>query len=536
MQKLGKYTLVERVATGGMAELFRATIDGGEGFTRTVAIKRILPELVEDEQFVRMFIDEAKIAVQLSHGNIAQILDLACEDDQYYIAMEFIDGHDLRQVAAAYLKRYSTGVPVPIAMHVVMRVAEALAYAHNARTRSGDPLCLIHRDVSPHNILISRDGEVKVIDFGLAKAAGRVVQTQAGIVKGKLAYMSPEQARGEEIDHRSDIYALGICLYEILAGAPLFYRRNDVDTILAVQSGDVPPLLDLAPETPRGLAAITMRMLAYDRDVRYPQASEVFDDLEALAYELNAITSQQVVSRFLADLFDESTADDAIAAPAAAPVARAPSPMPPPPERQRRPSAPTRGGIRRPVVVPTEDPDDIDADGPTMAAEEFFGSAGVQTDAWMRRRSVETSDELPWALPPDKGGSSADHDRASEDAHDTIPCPPLVIDELEASLYEGLDQNPALRQPPPPSSLAQPVAGIDDLADSLEIDSGMFLPNDIDALEAAGEAAIATPAAPEDVSESFAAIPIPPISEAPTRILTLADGNPEAGEPSSDDS
>ena len=213
----GKYFLLERVNVGGMAEVFRAKTTGVEGFERLVAVKRILPDIAEDEEFVTMFKDEAKIAVQLTHANIAQIFDLGRADGSFYIALEYIHGKDLRAIMNRVRQR-ADQLPVAFACYVIMKVCEGLDYAHSKHDGAGQFLNLVHRDVSPQNLLVSYEGEVKIIDFGIAKAAGKAGKTQAGILKGKFGYMSPEQILGLEIDRRSDVFGVGICLYELLTG------------------------------------------------------------------------------------------------------------------------------------------------------------------------------------------------------------------------------------------------------------------------------------------------------------------------------
>ena len=198
----GKYDLLERINVGGMAEVFRAKAYGVEGFERLVAVKRILPNIAEDNEFITMFVDEAKIAVQLNHANIAQIFDLGVVDGAYFIALEHVHGRDLR---AIFERCRQGGSPMPVAQacFIVMKMCEGLDYAHNKRDAGGRDMNLVHRDVSPQNIIVSYEGEVKLIDFGIAKAASKANKTQAGILKGKFGYMSPEQVRGLDIDHRS---------------------------------------------------------------------------------------------------------------------------------------------------------------------------------------------------------------------------------------------------------------------------------------------------------------------------------------------
>jgi serine/threonine protein kinase len=236
--QFGPYKLIERISVGGMAEVYKATEHGVEGFERTVAVKRILPHIAEDDEFITMFKDEAKIAGQLNHGNIAQIYNLGQQGDSFYIALEYVAGKDLRNI---FTRCQQQGRPMPIAQacFVVMKICEGLDYAHNKRDKHGRHLNIVHRDVSPPNILVSYEGEVKLIDFGVAKAAGRVSRTQAGILKGKFGYMSPEQVRGMPLDRRSDVFSLGVVLYEVLVGNRLFQGDTDFATLEMVRTVDV---------------------------------------------------------------------------------------------------------------------------------------------------------------------------------------------------------------------------------------------------------------------------------------------------------
>jgi eukaryotic-like serine/threonine-protein kinase len=208
----GSYQLVERLAMGGMAEVYLAKPDGAQRF---VALKRILPNIAADDEFIAMFIDEAKIAGQLNHPNVAQIFDLGKINNSYFIAMEYVSGHDVRALwdRTRDADGGKTALPIGLACYIVKKICDGLDYAHRRRDSKGRPLGIIHRDVSPQNILVSYDGDLKIIDFGIAKAANRIVKTQTGILKGKFAYMAPEQARGEPTDHRADIFAIGVILY-----------------------------------------------------------------------------------------------------------------------------------------------------------------------------------------------------------------------------------------------------------------------------------------------------------------------------------
>ncbi len=246
----GKYLLLERLNVGGMAEVFTAKAFGVEGFERILAIKKILPTMAEDEEFITMFIDEARISVQLNHANVVHIHELGKHDDAYYIAMEYVSGKDLRALLERFRRRREI-MPTAMAVFVASKMCEGLDYAHRKKDARGQELHIIHRDVSPQNILVSYEGEVKIIDFGIAKAANRSQKTQAGILKGKFGYMSPEQVRGLPIDRRSDIFAVGVILYEMLTGEKLFVGESDFSTLEKVRNAEVPLPRQFNPNIPR---------------------------------------------------------------------------------------------------------------------------------------------------------------------------------------------------------------------------------------------------------------------------------------------
>ena len=298
----GKYYLLERINVGGMAEVFRAKAYGVEGFERLVAVKRILPNIAEDKEFIRMFIDEAKIAVQLNHANIAQIFDLGVVENHYYIAMEHIHGRDLR---AIFDRCRQHGEPMPIsqACFVTMKVCEGLDYAHNKRDQAGRELNLVHRDVSPQNVLVSFEGEVKLIDFGIAKAAGKGQKTQAGILKGKFSYMSPEQVRGLPIDRRSDVFSCGIVLYELLTGERLFIGESDFSTLEKVRNVEILPPSTYNRRIPDELERIVLKALSKDVEDRYQNAIDLHDELQAFVYTAGEFYSRKDLAAWMKGTF-----------------------------------------------------------------------------------------------------------------------------------------------------------------------------------------------------------------------------------------
>ena len=300
----GKYLLLDRVNIGGMAEVWRAKTFGAGGFERIVAIKRILPNIAEDEEFISMFLDEAKITVQLNHANIAQIYELNHLSNSYFIAMEYVSGKDLRAVFDRCRKR-GEPAPIPLTCFAIAQCCEGLDYAHRAKDRQGRDMSIVHRDVSPQNALISYDGEVKVIDFGIAKAAGKATKTQAGILKGKFGYMSPEQIRGLPLDGRSDIFAIGVCLYEMLTGERLFVGDSDFSVLEKVRKVEVLPPSHFNRKIPDALERIVMKSLAKDVDDRYQHATELAEDLRSFMYSTGNQFARKDLAAFMKATFAE---------------------------------------------------------------------------------------------------------------------------------------------------------------------------------------------------------------------------------------
>ncbi|MFT3710306.1 MAG: serine/threonine-protein kinase [Archangium sp.] len=300
----GKYLLLERLNVGGMAEVFVAKAFGVEGFERILAIKKILPTMAEDEEFITMFIDEARISVQLNHANVVHIHELGKHDDAYYIAMEYVSGKDLRALLERFRRRKEI-MPTAMAVFCATKICEGLDYAHRKKDARGQELHIIHRDVSPQNILISYEGEVKIIDFGIAKAANRSQKTQAGILKGKFGYMSPEQVRGLPINRRSDVFAVGVILYEMLTGEKLFVGESDFSTLEKVRNAEVPTPRQFNPNIPAGLEKVVMKSLAREAEDRYQWSSDLQEDLMRFLLAGDAIYSAKHLSAFMKDAFAE---------------------------------------------------------------------------------------------------------------------------------------------------------------------------------------------------------------------------------------
>ncbi len=301
-EPFGQYTLMERIAVGGMAEVWKARMRGVEGFQKTVAIKKILPYMSDNADFVGMFIDEAKLAAQLSHPNIIHIYDLGKIGSHFYIAMEYVEGKDLRSLLNAGRQR---GAPLPLglALLIAVRLASALDYAHRKRDFEGREMDLVHRDVSPQNVLISFDGDVKLCDFGIAKAVSKAGQTQMGALKGKLQYMSPEQARGTLVDARSDIFSLATVLFEMLTGERLFDGDSEMSVLESVRQVKVRSPRQVDPTIPREIDEIVMRALSGRPEDRFQSAHEFEQRLETVLHALKPSPSHGDLAAYIRRVF-----------------------------------------------------------------------------------------------------------------------------------------------------------------------------------------------------------------------------------------
>jgi serine/threonine protein kinase len=294
----GRYTLEHRLARGGMGEVFSARMKGPAGFEKKVVIKRMLPHLAESPEFVERFLDEGRLVVQLTHGNIAQVFDMGNVDGSYFLAMEYVEGTDLRRL----LRRIHANdeqMPIALVMHTIAQVAKGLEYAHTRTNDSEENLGIIHRDVSPSNVMVSRHGEIKLLDFGIAKATSRVTESISGSLHGKFLYMSPEQAAGRPLDHRSDLFSLGTCAYEALTSTRPFTGDSDLRILELVRKGEHRKPTDIRPEIPTLVEAIVERCLKVDPDKRFESANQLHREIiEALA-ELRVVVSSSDLATFV---------------------------------------------------------------------------------------------------------------------------------------------------------------------------------------------------------------------------------------------
>ena len=304
-KKIGKYVLYELLAKGGMAEVYRGKMVGASGFEKKVAIKRVLPDFSASDEFQKMFLSEAKVMSTLDHANIVQVIDFFREKDELFLVMDLIFGRNLRQI----LKRtqeLSVKIPIPIALYIMIKTAEALDYAHRkVDEETGHSLGIIHRDVSPQNVMLSFDGEVKIVDFGIAKLASSAEKTQTGVLKGKFGYMSPEQVEGLTLDYRSDIFSFGVVLYEALAGQKLFQADTEVQVIKLIQTFRPPHIAALRPEVSEELEKVLHKVLDKDRVRRYQSALEVADRLHNILMKDYGGCNALKCADFLKQMFKE---------------------------------------------------------------------------------------------------------------------------------------------------------------------------------------------------------------------------------------
>ena len=326
-QVVGRYLLHGRIASGGMAAVHLGRLTGAVGFSRTVAIKRMHPHLTEDPEFVSMFLDEARLAARVRHPNVVATLDIVAEGGELFLVMDYIQGETLGRLLRASMK-LERRVPVPIVAAIASGILHGLHAAHEARDEHGQPLGIVHRDVSPQNVIVGVDGVPRVLDFGVAKAVGRLQTTQAGQLKGKLAYMAPEQIVGQEATRRTDVYAASVVLWEALAGRRLFRDDNEGAVLRRVLEGQIDAPSDHNPDVPQALDAIALRGLARSPDDRFATARDMANAIEGAAalaipslvgawVEEMAATAVAAQAARLVEIESAPNARDAVAAPVA---------------------------------------------------------------------------------------------------------------------------------------------------------------------------------------------------------------------------
>src|SRR4051812_11184796 len=312
-QVFGRYLLLKRLSRGGMGEIFLAKLGEIQGFEKLVIIKKILPNLTADQEFIKRFIDEAQVAIKLNHANIAPVFEVGKVDGEYFLAIEYIEGRDLRRLVAR-LREEKTRLPPDLCLYIVRELANGLAYAHRRTDEKGLPLSLVHCDISPPNVMVSFEGEVKVIDFGIAKSAIRIAGTNPNMGFGKFGYMAPEQLiRGGIVDKRTDIYAAGVVLYELLTGERLFTFPEGGDyrqIARMVTQGKITPPSVRDPRLDPDFDPIVMRALATRPESRYQQAEELRDVLQVKLSQLNPTLSADALAHFIRQLFSEEISEE----------------------------------------------------------------------------------------------------------------------------------------------------------------------------------------------------------------------------------
>jgi serine/threonine protein kinase len=312
-----RYKITERIDAGGMAEVYRGIAESAVGgLKKAVAIKRILPNLTKNKKFVSMFLDEARVSMHLQHANVVGVFDIGMADTAYFIVMEYVEGANLKTIIES-LRRQGQRMSVAHTLYVLMEVCKGLQYAHDVTDpETGRELGIVHRDISPPNILLSKRGEVKLVDFGLAKATSQLESTDPGVVKGKFSYLSPEAASGKEVDRRADIFAVGILLYELLTGKRLFYGETDYQTVELVRQAKVPPIAAQNPEVTPELEQVVRKALARDLNQRFQSAGDLQDALAQYLFSQRL----KVTSRDIEQLVQGCLREKQRSQPKAAPV------------------------------------------------------------------------------------------------------------------------------------------------------------------------------------------------------------------------
>ncbi len=383
-RKFGKYTLLRKIAVGGMAEIFLALHRSISGFEKLLVIKRILPNLTEDEEFLRMFLDEARIAATLNHPNIAQIYDVGSANEQYFIAMEYVHGEDLRSIVRGMKKKNLNFFPLEHSLQIIASVCAGLEYAHTRTDLQGRALEIVHRDISPQNVLVTFTGDIKIVDFGIARAklAGAdPITEERGQLKGKVPYMSPEQGKGKELDRRSDIFSVGILLFELTTGRRLFRGTTEFNTLRMIVEEDYPRPTQFREHYPPDLETLVMRALARDRDDRYSTAQELQADLEEFIRHHRIPASTLNLAKFLSEIFEEKLAaqGEALA-------------------EGKRLADIIAEEESRAQELPSEDLVELGADGQPISRDTIPAQTGPSTASWVEAKKSSGAGRLALAL------------------------------------------------------------------------------------------------------------------------------------------
>jgi serine/threonine-protein kinase len=438
-----KYRVLKRLEAGGMAEVYVGEALGVQDFRKRVAIKRVLPHLAKNQDFIEMFLDEARLSARLNHANIVSVFDISAHDDTYFLVMEFVDGANLKRIAES-LRTRAQRMRLAEAVYICIEACRGLSYAHELMDEQGAPLGIVHRDISPPNIMVTKRGEVKVADFGLAKAGTQVVSTDPGVVKGKFSYLSPEAAQGAEVDARADIFALGIVLWEMLAGRRLFLGETDYATVKLIQKANIPRLAPLNREVDEQFEEILLRALARDPNARFQSARDFGDalsgylftrQLKVTSYDLanlvRTVTSTErtaerqeasLIDKLIQDELDASTAIDSDAPTAEHEGAGAPSAPP------------------RPSLTSMENPEtwfDNDADVRSIAPA-ATPAATAQGASWRESGLPEAAQQAQAAAkPPPPPPQPTSQQGVSAEAAMAAPPPQAAESEQAAATKRG---------------------------------------------------------------------------------------------------
>lgn len=475
----GKYRLLEKIGAGGMAEIYKASVAGPDGFEKILVVKKILPAYAQNQAFIRMLVAEAKVSSCLQHANIVQIFELGEIEGQYYIAMEYVNGADLLHILTECTKR-GVKPETKLVLYIVSEICKGLAYAHDATDTNGRPLHIIHRDVSPSNILISRQGDVKIMDFGVARAdlerasEERKRNTQSGVLKGKLGYMSCEQVVGSEIDRRSDIFALGIMLFECLTLKRLFLGKTDLETLINIRDVKIEGKLQKHAYIPKPIQQILRTSLAKNVGERYRTASDFQEAILDYLFERRERVSSRDLAEFVTGLLDDSAALPKGSSPAGL------APKDPTPEEVPDAGPPTRDGKKKPANEST------------------------------RALKKQKEEEAPPPLPAEGLAAADAEDRSDLAAGETSPpAPEIAVEE------SGLLARAAFRIRSPAGDEFGPVtlANLRSLARSLALSADEELQVDGGGFRRLGDAASAAPDLAPDVAEVLADVLAPLLAE-----------------------